>query len=182
MTTAKNVLYGPQARAAKPTRRQKLLVDFLLDKVGLRAFRDRYPAQLSGGMQRRAELARALVNNPAVMILDEPFRGLDAMTKKLMVDYLAKLCEDEKRTNFFVTTDIDEAIFLADRLIVMSACPTKVRAIIEVDLPRPRDYNAIFRDDRANAIKLEALSLLHEEAMKAFAGGSKAGGGFHRSL
>ena len=69
------------------------------------------------------------------------------------VDYVAKLCEDEKRTNFFVTTDIDEAIFLADRLIVMSACPSKVRAIVDVDLPRPRDYTAIFRDDRANAIK-----------------------------
>ena len=177
MTTAKNVLYGPQARG-EANAATKILIDFLLDKVGLRAFRDRYPAQLSGGMQRRAELARALVNNPAVMILDEPFRGLDAMTKKLMVDYLAKLCEDEKRTNFFVTTDIDEAIFLADRLIVMSACPTKVRAIIEVDLPRPRDYAAIFRDDRANAIKLEALSLLHEEAMKAFAGGSKAAADF----
>jgi NitT/TauT family transport system ATP-binding protein len=177
MTTAKNVLYGPQARG-EANAATKILIDFLLDKVGLRAFRDRYPAQLSGGMQRRAELARALVNNPAVMILDEPFRGLDAMTKKLMVDYLAKLCEDEKRTNFFVTTDIDEAIFLADRLIVMSACPTKVRAIIEVDLPRPRDYNAIFRDDRANAIKLEALSLLHEEAMKAFAGGSRAAADF----
>ncbi len=177
MTTAKNVLYGPQARG-EANAATKILIDFLLDKVGLRAFRDRYPAQLSGGMQRRAELARALVNNPAVMILDEPFRGLDAMTKKLMVDYLAKLCEDEKRTNFFVTTDIDEAIFLADRLIVMSACPTKVRAIIEVDLSRPRDYAAIFRDDRANAIKLEALSLLHEEAMKAFAGGSKAAADF----
>ena len=177
MTTAKNVLYGPQARG-EANAATKILIDFLLDKVGLRAFRDRYPAQLSGGMQRRAELARALVNNPAVMILDEPFRGLDAMTKKLMVDYLAKLCEDEKRTNFFVTTDIDEAIFLADRLIIMSACPTKVRAIIEVDLPRPRDYTAIFRDDRANAIKLEALSLLHEEAMKAFAGGSKAAADF----
>jgi NitT/TauT family transport system ATP-binding protein len=177
MTTAKNVLYGPQARG-EANAATKILIDFLLDKVGLRAFRDRYPAQLSGGMQRRAELARALVNNPEVMILDEPFRGLDAMTKKLMVDYLAKLCEDEKRTNFFVTTDIDEAIFLADRLIVMSACPTKVRAIIEVDLPRPRDYAAIFRDDRANAIKLEALSLLHEEAMKAFAGGSKAAADF----
>jgi NitT/TauT family transport system ATP-binding protein len=177
MTTAKNVLYGPQARG-EANAGTKILIDFLLDKVGLRAFRNRYPAQLSGGMQRRAELARALVNNPAVMILDEPFRGLDAMTKKLMVDYLAKLCEDEKRTNLFVTTDIDEAIFLADRLIVMSACPTKVRAIIEVDLPRPRDYTAIFRDDRANAIKLEALSLLHEEAMKAFAGGSKAAADF----
>ena len=177
MTTAKNVLYGPQARGEANAATQ-ILADFLLDKVGLRAFRRRYPAQLSGGMQRRAELARALINNPDVMILDEPFRGLDAMTKKLMLDYFAKLCEDEKRTNFFVTTDIDEAIFLADRLIVMSHRPTKVRALIEVDLPRPRDYAALFRDDRANAIKLEALSLLHEEAMKAFAGGSKAAADF----
>ena len=177
MTTAKNVLYGPQARG-EANAATRILVDFLLDKVGLRAFRDRYPAQLSGGMQRRAELARALINNPDVMILDEPFRGLDAMTKKLMLDYFAKLCEDERRTNLFVTTDIDEAIFLADRLLVMSHKPTKVRAVIEVDLPRPRDYAAIFRDDRANAIKLEALSLLHEEAMKAFAGGSKAAADF----
>ena len=177
MTTAKNVLYGPKARG-EASAATRILADFLLDKVGLRAFRDRYPAQLSGGMQRRAELARALINNPDVMILDEPFRGLDAMTKKLMLDYFAKLCEDEKRTNFFVTTDIDEAIFLADRLIVMSHRPTKVRAVIEVDLPRPRDYATLFRDDRANSIKLEALSLLHEEAMKAFAGGSKAAADF----
>jgi NitT/TauT family transport system ATP-binding protein len=177
MTTRKNALYGPQARG-EANAGTKILIDFLLDKVGLRAFQNRYPAQLSGGMQRRAELARALVNNPAVMILDEPFRGLDAMTKKLMINYLAQLCEDEKSTNFFVTTDIDEAIFLADRLIVMNHRPTKVRAIIEVNLPRPRDYTAIFRDDRANAIKLEALSLLHEEAMKAFAGGSKAAADF----
>ncbi len=99
MTTAKNVLYGPQARG-EANAATKILADFLLDKVGLRAFRDRYPAQLSGGMQRRAELARALINNPDVMILDEPFRGLDAMTKKLMLEYFAKLCEDAKAHQF----------------------------------------------------------------------------------
>jgi NitT/TauT family transport system ATP-binding protein len=129
-------------------------------------------------MQRRAELARALINNPEVMILDEPFRGLDAMTKRLMLDYYARLCEEQPRTNLFVTTDIDEAIFLADRLLVMSHIPTKVRAVIDVDLPRPRDLSTIFRDDRVNAIKTEALSLLHEEAMKAFAHGSKAAADF----
>jgi NitT/TauT family transport system ATP-binding protein len=177
MTTERNILYGPRARGEN-TQATDILAEFLLDKVGLRAFRDRYPAQLSGGMQRRAELARALINNPQVMILDEPFRGLDAMTKKLMLDYCARLCEETPRTNLFVTTDIDEAIFLADRLLVMSARPTHVRAVIEVDLPRPRSWTAIFRDDRANAIKLEALSLLHEEAMKAFAGGSKAAADF----
>ena len=84
----------------------------------------RVPAQLSGGMQRRAELARAMINNPAVMILDEPFRGLDAMTKELMWEYYSALFEETRRTNFFVTTDIDEAIFLADRLLIMSNIPT----------------------------------------------------------
>ena len=81
-------------------------------------------------MQRRVEFARAMINNPTVMILDEPFRGLDAMTKELMWEYYEKLFEDTRRTHFFVTTDIDEAIFLADRLIVMTNIPTKVRSII----------------------------------------------------
>ena len=110
--------------------------EFLLEKVGLKAFRKKYPPQLSGGMQRRAELARAMINNPDVMILDEPFRGLDAMSKELMWEYYAGLFEESHRTNFFVTTDIDEAIFLADRLIVMTNTPTKVRATLEVKIGR----------------------------------------------
>jgi NitT/TauT family transport system ATP-binding protein len=172
MTTEGNILFGPRARgdAGASAGRAK----FLLDKVGLRAFRAHFPSQLSGGMQRRAELARALINDPDVMILDEPFRGLDAMTKKLMLDYYARLGEEQQRTNLFITTDIDEAIFLADRLIVMSHIPTRVRAVIEIELPRPRQFNDLFHDNRANAIKMEALSLLHEEAMKGFAGGRRA--------
>jgi len=112
------------------------------------------------------------------MILDEPFRGLDAMTKKLMLEYYVKLSEETPRTNLFVTTDIDEAILLADRLVVMSAAPMRVRAVIDVDLPRRRQLQTLLRDDAANALKLEALSLLHEEAMKAFVGGSRAAGDF----
>lgn len=177
MTTEQNVLYGPQARGEAKAESHRR-AEALLEKVGLRGFRRRYPGQLSGGMQRRAELARALVNRPKLMILDEPFRGLDAMTKRLMLGYYAQLFEEAPRTNLFVTTDIDEAIFLADRLLVMSHIPTKVRAVIEVDLPRPRDLTAIFTDDRANAIKMQALSLLHEEAMKAFSSGSKAAADF----
>ena len=177
MTTAENIHYGPRARGE--TRRDIVTkADFLLEKVGLRAAAKRYPAQLSGGMQRRAELARALVNNPEIMILDEPFRGLDAMTRKLMLDYYAKLSEDSPRTNLFVTTDIDEAIFLADRLLVMTHVPMRVRAVIDVDLPRPRSLNTVIGDDRANALKMDALSLLHEEAMKAFSGGSRAAADF----
>ncbi len=177
MTTYENIMYGPRARG-EDNRESRALAEFLLDKVGLTAFRHKYPPQLSGGMQRRAELARAMINNPRVMILDEPFRGLDAMTKRLMQEYYAKLYEESRRTTFFVTTDIDEAIYLADRILVMTNIPTRVRAVLEVDLPRPRQLLAVVDDDRANAIKMEALTLLHEEAMKSFAGGSKAAADF----
>jgi len=177
MTTYDNIMYGPRA-CREDNRATRDLAEFLLDKVGLKAFRGKYPSQLSGGMQRRAELARAMINNPLVMILDEPFRGLDAMTKSLMWEYYARLFEENRRTNFFVTTDIDEAIFLADRLLVMTNIPTRVRAVLEVDLPRPRKLKDIVENDRANEVKMEALSLLHEEAMKSFAGGSKAAADF----
>ena len=177
MTTFENILYGPRACGEDLAKARKQ-AEFLLDKVGLTAFREKYPSQLSGGMQRRAELARAMINNPAVMILDEPFRGLDAMTKGLMWEYYARLFEEGRRTHFFVTTDIDEAIFLADRILIMTNIPTRVRMVLEVDLPRPRQLKDIVENDRANEIKMEALSLLHEEAMKSFAGGSKAAADF----
>jgi NitT/TauT family transport system ATP-binding protein len=177
MNTWDNVMYGPRARG-EVTRETTELAEFLLNKVGLAQFRRKYPTQLSGGMQRRAELARAMINNPAVMILDEPFRGLDAMTKELMWEYYSKLFEETRRTNFFVTTDIDEAIFLADRLLVMSNIPTQVRAVLEIDVPRPRTQLALVENDRANEIKMQALSILHEEAMKSFSRGSKAAADF----
>jgi NitT/TauT family transport system ATP-binding protein len=167
MTTEGNVDYGPRARGDFSADTRALSAALLKD-VGLSAFRRRYPSQLSGGMQRRAELARAMINRPAIMILDEPFRGLDALTRKLMLEYYATLCEDTRRTNFFVTTDVDEAIFLADRLLVMSHIPTRVRATIEVDLPRPRRLAALVDDDRANQIKIQVLALLHAEALRSF--------------
>jgi NitT/TauT family transport system ATP-binding protein len=177
MNTWDNVLYGPRARG-EMTKQTVELANFLINKVGLGQFRRKYPTQLSGGMQRRAELARAMTNNPAVMILDEPFRGLDAMTKVLMWEYYAALFEETRRTNFFVTTDIDEAIFLADRLLIMSSIPTQVRAVLEIDVPRPRTQLAMVENDRANEIKMQALSILHEEAMKSFSRGSKAAADF----
>ena len=173
MSTYDNIMYGPRARG-EDTQQARDMAKFLLEKVGLTAFRDKYPPQLSGGMQRRAELARAMINNPDVMILDEPFRGLDAMSKELMWEYYAGLFEESRRTNFFVTTDIDEAIYLADRLLIMTNTPARVRATLEIDIPRPRKIADLFNNERANEVKMEALSLLHEEAMKSFSGGSRA--------
>jgi sulfonate transport system ATP-binding protein len=177
MTTYDNILYGPRARG-EVTKETLDLAEFLLNKVGLQDFRNKYPTQLSGGMQRRAELARAMINNPEVMILDEPFRGLDAMTKELMWEYYSALYEENRRTNFFVTTDIDEAIFLADRMLIMSNIPSQVRAVLEVDVPRPRRLLDLVENDRSNEIKMQALSILHEEAMKSFSRGSKAAADF----
>lgn len=177
MSTYDNVMFGPRARG-EDTPEMREFAEILLKKVGLDSFRKKYPSQLSGGMQRRAELARSLINSPNVMILDEPFRGLDAMTKQLMQEYYANLYEEFRRTTFFVTTDIDEAIYLADRLLIMTNIPTQVRAVIDVDLPRPRQLEDITENDKANAIKMKALGLLHEEAMKSFARGSKAAADF----
>lgn len=177
MSTYENIMYGPKARGQN-TKEMRDRAKFLLDKVGLTRFRDKFPSQLSGGMQRRCELARAMINDPHVMILDEPFRGLDHMTKELMWEYYAGLFEESRRTNFFVTTDIDEAIFLADRLLIMTNRPTRVRAVLDVDWERPRKLSDLVDSDTVNQVKMEGLSILHEEAMKSFAGGSKAAADF----
>ena len=177
MTTEDNILYGPRA-VGEDNPKNRDLANFLIDKVGLNQFKKKFPNQLSGGMQRRCELARALINQPEVMVLDETFRGLDEMTKELMWEYYANLYEENKATNFFVTTDIDEAIFLADRLIIMTNIPTRVAAVIDVDIPKPRRLSNIFELDQANAIKMKALKILHEEAMKSFRSGSKAAADF----
>ena len=177
MTTFDNIMYGPRARG-EGGRVAEQQAEFLLNKVGLEAFRDKFPSQLSGGMQRRAELARAMINKPDVMILDEPFRGLDHMSKELMWEYYAGLYEEDRNTNFFITTDIDEAIFLADRLLIMTNLPTSTRSVIDVDIPRPRNIEDIANNERANEIKTEVMIQLHEEAMKSFSGGSKAAADF----
>jgi len=177
MTTWENVVYGPKARG-EDTREVREHGEFLLDKVGLSQFRDKYPSQLSGGMQRRAELARAMINHPSITLLDEPFRGLDAMTRGLMQEYYSALYDEGRSTTLFITTDIDEAVFLADQVVVMTNIPTQVKTIIDVDMERPRKSTDVFASDRANDIKHEAMAILHEEAMKAFRSGSKAAAEF----
>ena len=114
------------------------------------------------------------------MLLDEPFRGLDALDKGADVGpYCARLFEESGRTNLFVTTDIDEAVFLADRILIMANVPTRLRAVLEVDLPRPRKLADVAASrSRQRHQGRGALSLLHEEAMKSFAGGSKAAADF----
>ena len=177
MTTRSNVQYGPVARG-EPSGPSLAEARELMERVGLSAFEQKYPAQLSGGMQRRAELARALINKPKLMILDEPFRGLDDMTKGLMQEYFSSLFEETRGTVLFVTTDVDEAILLADRLVVMSNVPMSVRHVIDINILRPRRLANIFESDIANELKREVLTLLHEEAMRSFRSGSKSSADF----
>ena len=143
LTAYQNVVFGPKVRKDISAHELSEKADFLFEKVGLLEFKDKYPIQLSGGMQRRAELARAMINDPLIMIMDEPFRGLDAMSRELMQEFFVRLFEENRRTNIFVTSEIDEAIFLADRLVVLSNRPTSVRKIIDIELPRPRELDVL---------------------------------------
>jgi NitT/TauT family transport system ATP-binding protein len=171
MTVLENVTFGPTVRGVMPARTAQAEALRLLEKVGLKDFAHRYPVQLSGGMQRRAELARAIINAPRVMLMDEPFRGLDAITRQLMQEYVLRLFEESGSTGVFVTSELEEAIFLADRLVVLSNRPTRVQKIMDIDLPRPRSYQAL-ASPRYLALKEEALAVLHEEALQAFAAGN----------
>ena len=167
-TTMDNVTFGPILRG-KDKNKVTEEANRLLEKVGLKEFKDKFPIQLSGGMQRRAELARAMINEPEIMIMDEPFRGLDAMSRELMQEFFVKLFEDNRKTNLFVTSEIEEAVFLADRVVVLSNRPTNVRKIIDITLPRPRNFNMLSSSE-AYEYRREAMELLHEEAMKNFKG------------
>jgi NitT/TauT family transport system ATP-binding protein len=167
LTTYENVVFGPKLRGELKGAALRDEALRLLKRVGLTEFKDKYPLQLSGGMQRRAELARAMINQPLVMIMDEPFRGLDAMTRELMQEFYLRLFEETRRTNLFVTSEIEEAIFLADRLVVLSNRPARVRDVVEVPLPRPRDYRML-NSPEAYAIKRQVLEILHEEALRSF--------------
>ena len=172
MTSLGNVMFGPEVRGVS-AREARQEARRLLEKVGLKGFEDKYPSQLSGGMQRRCELARALINQPKIMLMDEPFRGLDAMTRELMQEYLLRLFEETRHTILFVTSELEEAIFLADRLLILSAKPTQVKEVLDIDLARPRDFH-VLTSERYGELKQHALEALYEEAVKAFAKGSKA--------
>ena len=167
-TTIENVTFGPKMRGDKSGASLTREAEDLLIKVGLGEFMHKYPIQLSGGMQRRAELARALINEPTVMIMDEPFRGLDAMSRSLMQEFFLTLFEENQKTNIFVTSEIDEAIFLADNLVILSNKPTTVQTVMKIDLPRPRNYKML-TTAKAFKYRKQAMELLHGEAMKSFA-------------
>jgi ABC-type nitrate/sulfonate/bicarbonate transport system ATPase subunit len=150
---------------------QRRVTDLYLHRVGLEAFAGHYPKQLSGGMQQRTALARALANDPAILLLDEPFGALDNQTRALMQELLLGIWEQDRKTVLFVTHDIEEAIFMANRVVVFSARPGRIKAEVAVPLPHPRDYR-IKTAPEFQALKARLTEEIRVEAMRAagFAG------------
>ncbi|QMU69075.1 ABC transporter ATP-binding protein [Streptacidiphilus sp. P02-A3a] len=157
-TVRGNVAIGPQARRARGT--AKARIDEALALVGLTDFADAWPAQLSGGMAQRAALARALVNDPSVLLLDEPLGKLDALTRRVLQGELMRLWRERGFTAVLITHDVSEALALADRLVVLSPRPARIREVVEVGLDRPRDQSA----PEFVSLRARILALLDEEA------------------
>jgi ABC-type nitrate/sulfonate/bicarbonate transport system ATPase subunit len=166
-TVLQNVTLGAELlhrnRTATEREARELMATF-----GLEGFESSWPSRLSGGMRQRAALMRTVLSHQEVMLLDEPFGALDAMTKGLMQEWLLKIWERFRRTIVFITHDIDEAIFLSDRIYIMTARPGRVKAEISVDLPRPRVSHEITTTAEFGAIKHQVLEALRDEIMKAY--------------
>ncbi|PZU25480.1 MAG: sulfonate ABC transporter ATP-binding protein [Shinella sp.] len=161
LTVAQNVEYGPK-RKGFPAAERKDIVDHYLAEVGLSKFANHYPSQLSGGMKQRVAIARALANDPEVLLMDEPFGALDSQTRHSMQKLLLRVWENTKKTVLFVTHDIDEAILLADRVVVMSGRPGQIKKEIRVDIPRPRTMDIVMEPSFI-AMKREILDLLKND-------------------
>jgi NitT/TauT family transport system ATP-binding protein len=142
-TVLENVIYGPVVQGRLTKTQARAAARERLAQAGLTDVADHYPAALSSGLQRRAEIVRALMNEPRVLLLDEPFRGMDQLTRSVMHESLLEFHARERTTVVFITHDIDEAVFLGSRVSVMTARPGRVKATIDVDLPRPRDYRLL---------------------------------------
>jgi NitT/TauT family transport system ATP-binding protein len=139
LTVAQNIGFGLNEKGLNAAARDEIVAAYIA-KVGLTGFEHHWPKQLSGGMQQRTAIARALANDPEILLLDEPFGALDNQTRALMQELLLGIWSQDKKTVLFVTHDIEEAIFIASRVVVMSARPGRIKAQVKVDLPYPRHY------------------------------------------
>ncbi|MDQ0507139.1 ABC transporter ATP-binding protein [Xanthobacter agilis] len=161
LTVRQNVEYGPKRKGIGKAERRAIAERFLAE-VGLGQFADVFPSQLSGGMKQRVALARALANDPSVLFMDEPFGALDSQTRGTMQKLLLRVWEHTQKTVLFVTHDIDEAILLGDRVVVMTARPGRIKAEIKVDFARPRAMDLVLEPEFI-ALKRHILGLLHDE-------------------
>jgi NitT/TauT family transport system ATP-binding protein len=164
LNVVQNIEFGLRERGV-PKAERRARVTKQISAVGLDGFEDRFPQELSGGMRQRVALARVLVNDPKILLMDEPFAALDAQTRTIMQTELLRVWSAERRTALFVTHNIEEAVLLGDRIVVMTARPGRIKEIVKVQLPRPRDVTSA----EFNEIRRYIASLLESEVQAAFA-------------
>jgi len=165
LTVMDNVVFGPKTRG-QPAAGYRARAAQIIEQIGLSGFEASYPAELSGGMRQRVGIARVLIMEPKVLLMDEPFGSLDAQTRTLMQELLLALWERHHQTVLFVTHDIEEAVLLADRVCVMTARPGRIKKSIEVRMPRPRSIESTTSPE-FNALRREVLDLIREESLRA---------------
>jgi len=171
-TVLDNVTFGPLIQGRMTRKEAREAGHELLLQMGLSGISHRYPSEISGGMRRRVEIARAMMNDPKVLLLDEPFRAMDALTKTVIQKYLLDVYDASNKTVFFITHDLEEAIFLGTRVIVVTSRPAQVKKVINIEIPRPRDFR-VLSSEYYRHLKEETLEAVHEEAQKAFEAGER---------
>jgi len=169
LSVRENIAFGLREKGVAEKEKWEI-VDSYIDKVGLRGFENHWPKQLSGGMQQRTAIARALANDPRILLLDEPFGALDNQTRALMQELLLGIWEREQKTVLFITHDIEEAVFMASRVVTMTARPGRIKSITPVDLPHPRHYT-IKASPEFSALRLKLTEEIRSEALAAAAEG-----------
>jgi NitT/TauT family transport system ATP-binding protein/sulfonate transport system ATP-binding protein len=167
LTVTQNICFGLREKRVAASRQAEVAAHYV-DKVGLRGFEHHYPKMLSGGMQQRTAIARALANEPRILLLDEPFGALDNQTRGLMQELLLSIWESERKTVLFVTHDIEEAIFMANRVVVMTARPGRIKADVAVTLAHPRHYT-VKTSAEFSALKARLTEEIRAEALKSAA-------------
>ncbi|HVJ23066.1 MAG TPA: ABC transporter ATP-binding protein [Burkholderiales bacterium] len=165
LTVMDNVVFGPKNRR-QPAAEYRPRAAQIIEQVGLRGFEASYPAELSGGMRQRVGIARVLIMEPKVLLMDEPFGSLDAQTRSLMQELLLALWQRHQQTVLFITHDIEEALLLADRVCVMTARPGRIKKSIPVPMPRPRSIELTLSPE-FNALRREVLDLIRDESVRA---------------
>ena len=173
-TNLENVAFGPvmQGRMGKKEAFEK--ARGMMADAGLSGTENNYPGEISSGVRRRVEIVRALMNDPKVLLLDEPYRALDSLTKSVMHEGLLEIFYKNRVTIFFITHDLEEAIFLGHRVVIMTTRPCKPKKILDVDIPHPRDYG-VLTTRRFRELMDETIEAVHEEAIRAFTSGEKEG-------
>jgi NitT/TauT family transport system ATP-binding protein len=171
-TILDNVAFGPIVQKTMRENQARDRARELLARAGLSGYERAYPGETSSGVRRRVEIVRALMNEPAVLLLDEPFRALDQLTKSVMHEALLEIHERNPLTIVFITHDLEEAIFLGHRVAIMTSRPCRPKLVLDIDIPRPRDYG-VLTTRRFRELVQETAAAVHQEAEKAFALGEK---------